>query len=259
MKGMDHQQSVKAQFGSNAKNYVTSPLHAKGNDLEWMKQWVQQNGKGGILIDIATGGGHVANTMAPFFDKVVAFDLTPEMLEQARLFVTGNGHKNVEFTIGDAQALPFEDQSFDYVTCRIAPHHFPQVELFVKEVYRVLKTDGVFILADNIAPEKEELDEFYNELEKKRDFSHFRAYKKTEWISMIEHIGFRTESLVSFKKKFIFETWCKNMSLSAEKVEELTQWILSSSEDMKNYYMVETTCGKIQSFEGQSVVVIAKK
>lgn len=55
------------QFGSNAKNYVTSQMHAKGKDLDMMKEALKgRNNK--ALLDIATGGGHVANALAPFFE-----------------------------------------------------------------------------------------------------------------------------------------------------------------------------------------------
>ncbi|MET3698518.1 ubiquinone/menaquinone biosynthesis C-methylase UbiE [Bacillus oleivorans] len=259
MADMDYQQSVMKQFGKNAQNYVNSPLHAKGNDLAWMKQWLIESGKGGILLDVATGGGHVALTFAPFFEQVVALDLTPEMLKVAEKFIKDKGHSNVSFQLGNAEDLPFTDESFDVITCRIAAHHFPQVQLFVQEVYRTLKKDGVLILADNVAPEKEELDLFYNELERRRDPSHFRAYKKSEWISMLEETGFWTESLITFKKKFIFETWCSNMSLPSEKVKELNEWILSSDKDIKGFFSVESEEENVLSFQGQSVVIVALK
>jgi ubiquinone/menaquinone biosynthesis C-methylase UbiE len=259
MMNMDHQQSVKKQFGQNAHNYVTSPLHAKGDDLAWMKQWIIENGKGGVHLDIATGGGHVAHTFAPLFDQVIALDLTPEMLTAAEKFIKEQGHSNVSFQLGDAQALPFADETFDVITCRIAAHHFPRVQVFVQETYRTLKKDGVLIIADNVTPEKEELDQFYNELEKRRDPSHFRAYKKSEWISMIEEAGLWTDFLVTFKKKFIYETWCHNMSLPAEKMKELNKWILSSEKYIKDFFKVEVKEDTVQSFQGQSIVVVASK
>ena len=256
---MDHQQSVRKQFGENAQNYVTSPLHAKGDDLAWIQQWLIQRGKDGILLDIATGGGHVAQALAPVFDQVIALDLTPEMLAAAERFIKEKGHSNVAFQLGDAEDLPYKAESFDVVTCRIAAHHFPHVRRFVQEVYRTLKKNGVFILADNVTPEKKELDLFFNELEKRRDPSHFRAYQKSEWITMLEKAGFWSETLVTFKKRFIFETWCKNMSLPAAKIEELNDWILSSNKVIKEFFEVETDGKTVRSFQGQSVVIIASK
>lgn len=256
---MDHQQSVKNQFGDNAHKYVTSTLHAKGKDLEMMKAWVEQSGLGDSLLDIATGGGHVANSLASYFKKLVALDLTTEMLNSAKSFIESNGHRNVSFIEGDAQELPFADRTFEVVTCRIAAHHFPDIKSFVKETHRVLKEDGAFVLADNVAPEVDEFDNFYNELEKKRDYSHFRAYKKSEWIAMIEEEGFTVESLFTFSKTFQFESWCERMSLSEEEIQHLNNWIVAASDATKSFFCMNNQDGKVQSFQGQSVVIIAKK
>src|SRR5690606_39820909 len=62
-----------------------------------------------------------------------------------------------------AEDLPFADGSFDLVTCRIAPHHFADVQRAVHEVARVLRPGGLFLLIDSVAPEDPELDEFLNE------------------------------------------------------------------------------------------------
>ena len=59
----------------------------------------------------------------------------------------------MEVAAADAEALPFEDARFDLVTSRIAPHHFPDVPQFVREVRRVLKPGGTFALVDNISPD----------------------------------------------------------------------------------------------------------
>ena len=71
------------------------------------------------------GGGHTALTFAPFVEKVIATDLTPAMLKTAEKFIREEKKiTNVEFELADAENLPFEDSSFDLVTCRIAPHPF---------------------------------------------------------------------------------------------------------------------------------------
>ncbi|GAA3328418.1 hypothetical protein GCM10020331_072300 [Ectobacillus funiculus] len=79
--------------------------------------------------------------------------------------------------------------------------------LFAAEGYRVLQENGKFLLIDNVAPEQNELDTFYNTVEKKkRDKSHYRAWKKSEWISLLERSGFTVQQLVTFSKKtFQFE------------------------------------------------------
>ncbi len=255
---MDFKQQVQDQFGKNAHHYVTSEIHAKGNDLAAMVV-IAETDKTMSVLDIATGGGHVANAFAPLVGNVVALDLTENMLKKAEEFIVGNSHTNVQFVQGDAESLPFEDGSFDIVTCRIAPHHFPNVASFVSESYRVLKNGGVFLLIDNVAPEKADFEVFYNAIEKKRDYSHYRALKKTEWISLLEHTGFTTQQLLTFPKQFSFQPWCDRMALPDKEKNELEQFIMSASQDIHDHFSITIRDGQLVSFQAQSILVKSRK
>lgn len=254
-----NREDVFHQFGQNAAKYVTSVIHAKGKDLALLAEIVKGYKQAGDLLDVATGGGHVANALAPFFDKVVAFDLTPQMLEAARTFISGNGHTNVSYVQGDAQQMPFPDQAFGTVTCRIAAHHFPDVARFVREVYRVLRDDGLFVLVDNVAPEVDAWDRFYNEVEKRRDPSHQRAYKKTEWIALLETEGFTIESLFTFQKQFAFDDWCERMALPEQEKKALNDYMLAAPPETIRFFAIEISEGRVKSFAGESVLLVARK
>lgn len=255
---VDHKKDVQQQFGKSASSYVTSQIHKKGKDLQKLLELAVINGKEEVL-DIATGGGHTANAFAPFVKKVTALDLTAEMLSEAEQFIKGNGYQNVSFIQGDAEKLPFPDESFDIVTCRIAPHHFPNVNNFVLEVFRVLKQDGQFLLDDNVAPEDDELDQFYNEIEKRRDFSHFRAWKKSEWLRMLELAGFEIHEWHRFEKTFPFESWYKRMNLSDEEQAGLIQYIVSSTQKVKYKFRIVISDDHVHSFQGESVIISSFK
>ncbi len=255
---MDNKKKVVKQFGSNAGNYVTSQMHARGKDLDMIKEILKgRNNKD--LLDIATGGGHVVNALAPLFKTVTALDLTPEMLAKAKEFIESNGHGNVSFVQGDAENLPFGDKSYDVVTCRVAPHHFPNVKRFIGEAFRVLTDEGMFILIDNVAPELSVFDQFYNEIEKKRDPSHYRAYKKSEWISWIEEKGFSIQTFVTFTKRFVFDDWCQTMNLSTEDKEELNDYMMASSREIIDFFSIEIENNQIQSFQGEAMMLVASK
>ncbi|SEM14232.1 Methyltransferase domain-containing protein [Mesobacillus persicus] len=256
---MNEKKRVIQQFGKHAANYVTSKTHAKGEDLQKVIEIVATQESSGELLDIATGGGHVANALAPYFKQVVALDLTPEMLEKAKGFIESNGIRNAAFVQGDAENLPFPDESVGTVTCRIAAHHFGNPDSFLNEVNRVLKDKGLFIFVDNVAPEIQAFDEFYNQVEKKRDPSHVRAYKKSEWISKFERTGFYVEELVTFKKKFIFDTWCQMMDVSEEEKHELNTMMGSAPRELIDYFSIVVHNNQVQSFQGQSVLMAVRK
>ncbi|MFD3447528.1 class I SAM-dependent methyltransferase [Microbacteriaceae bacterium 4G12] len=255
---MSIKKQVQQQFGKNAGQYVTSEIHAKGNDLTALLS-IASNTNGGVALDIATGGGHVANGLAPLMEQVVALDLTSSMLEEAEAFIRGNGHSNVTFVQGDAENLPFDDNSFTIVTCRIAPHHFPNITAFITESYRVLQPNGTFLLIDNVAPEREEFDIFYNTIEKRRDYSHNRALKKSQWLTLVEEAGFETQQLFTFSKTFQFDNWCDRMALPLEEKKELEQFILQAPDAMQRHFHVTVQDNQLISFQVQSIFLICKK
>lgn len=255
---MDIKKDVQQQFGKNAASYVSSPIHKDGKDLLKMIEMAKVNGQE-HLLDIATGGGHTANAFAPLVKKITAVDLTTEMLAAAENFIGKNGHRNVEFVQGDAEKLPFEDESFDIVTCRIAPHHFPNVDLFIKEVQRVLKPKGQFLLDDNVVPENQEFDQFYNTIEKMRDYSHFRAWKKSEWIQKLEDSSLEIYEWHRFEKTFHFDSWCANMKLSEPEKEDLTKYILEASQKIKDKFRLVIEKEKVFSFVGEAIILKAIK
>jgi len=202
----DARDLAREQFGKNPGRYVSSPVHAKGASLDRIVELLAARGQETVL-DIATGGGHTALAVAPHVARVIATDLTPQMLEAARAFITGRGVTNVEFRVADATSLPFPDGEFDAVTCRIAPHHFPDVGAFVREVYRVLKPRGTAIVVDNVVPEDEQAAAFLNEFEKTRDPSHVWCYPPSGWVRFFEAAGFQDLQVESFFKALDFEAW----------------------------------------------------
>ena len=255
---MSIKKDVQKQFGENADSYVNSPIHKDGKDLQKLHEMAVCFGEA-HLLDVATGGGHTANAFAPFVGRVTALDLTPEMLAAAEKFIKINGYLNVDYRKGDAENLPFSNEVFDIVTCRIAPHHFPNVDKFISEVYRVLKPKGQFLLDDNVVPEDDEFDQFYNTIEKFRDYSHFRAWKKSEWLRLLEMSGFEIYEWHRFVKTFRFEPWCHRMNLPQGEKEKLAQYILNATEKIKDKFRIVVEDNQVISFQGEAVVVKALK
>src|SRR5260370_24554018 len=123
------------------------------------------------------------------------------MLEKARDFLLAQGVTNAVFQVADAEKLPFASESFDRVTCRIAPHHFPNISQFVQEVARVLKPGGICLLIDCMAPGDPELDTFDNTVEKWRDPSHGRSCTAEEWQAFFKEAVPSNEDKGIFSKR----------------------------------------------------------
>lgn len=222
---------VQQQFGAHAAAYATSPVHAKGASLGRLVELVRPQSQWQAL-DIATGAGHTAAAFAPHVARVIASDITAEMLEEARRLAATRGLANMEVATADAEALPFEDGRFDLATSRIAPHHFPDVPQFVREVRRVLKPGGTFALVDNIAPDavstpgftEAELSEAanaYNAFEKLRDPSHGRCLGLTEWNAVITAAGLEVQHREILPKTMEFAPWVARMDADVATVAQL--------------------------------------
>ncbi len=203
---------VKEQFGKSAESYVTSEVHAKGWTLARMVELVQPQADWQML-DVATGGGHTARVFAPHVAHVTVTDLTPEMLKSAENHLVASGITNTSYKIANALDLPFDDGSFDLVTCRIAPHHFPDVFPFLQEAKRVLKSGSLLAIVDNVVPEGEGGD-YINAFEKLRDPSHVRCLSNEEWQQDLYGAGFELHHNEEGRMKIEFASWTARMNVS---------------------------------------------
>jgi ubiquinone/menaquinone biosynthesis C-methylase UbiE len=196
---------VQEQFGKTAASYLTSKPHALGKSLERMVALTAPQADWRML-DIATGGGHVAYAFAPHVRRVWATDITQEMLDMVKAEAAKRGLANLRTTYAKAEALPFEDESFDLVTCRIAPHHFESIPQFLAEVHRVLKPGGLLALVDNVVPEGS-VGDYINAFERLRDPSHLRAWTMAEWRAALPQHGLAIAHEEQLYKIMEFGPW----------------------------------------------------
>lgn len=250
---------VREYFSRTAENYVSSATHRTGADLPRLielGEWDEQQ----RALDVATGGGHTALAVAPHVGSVTVSDLTPRMLETARAFLLSQNVTNAEFVQADAEALPFADASFDRVTCRIAPHHFPDVARFVQEVARVLKPGGLFLLIDNIAPSAPERDTFINTVEKWRDSSHGRCWTLEEWQGFFADAGLQVEQQELFSRTHDYDDWTARSQLAASEKADLERFILEANEDLRRYFAVITRPdGHLKQFNTEVLLLKGRK
>lgn len=234
----DPKELVRQQFGANAANYAGSSVHAKGASLGRLVELMEPRADW-RLLDIATAAGHTAFAFAPHVSAVVASDLTDEMLVVAAGQAAERGLENITFESADAEELPFDSGSFDAVTCRIAPHHFPRPDRFVAEVARVLKPGGRFGLVDNMV--SDEASAFVNGWELKRDPSHVRALSMEEWLPMIDGVGLEIVSAETMSKRMGFQAWVDNMSVPTDVRVELLAELENAPAAAADYLRPEFT------------------
>lgn len=98
-------------------------------------------GKGEQILDVACGSGNVAIRAAQAGGRVTGVDLTPELFEAGRRLADEAG-VTVDWIEGDAEALPFEDESFDVVLSTFGTMFAPRHEVTAAELARVLRPGG---------------------------------------------------------------------------------------------------------------------
>lgn len=246
-------QQVREQFGANAAAYATSKVHAKGASLARLVELVNPQPQWQAL-DVATAAGHTAFVFAPHVAHVVASDLTPEMLPVAAKVAQEKGITNVSFKEADAEALPFADASFDLVTCRIAPHHFPTVQRFIQEAARVLRPGGILAVVDNVVPDGA-AGQYVNDFEKLRDPSHFRCLELAEWVEGFQQAGFTVSNQETAWKEMTFNDWALRMGATAEIIARLRTMLLDAPAAVTEFLQPRQTADDIVFYLQEAIVV----
>ena len=198
-------------FGERAAHYTTSATHKDPRVLARLVELAQPQ-PDWIGLDVATGAGHTAFALAPHVSKIIATDLTPEMLAEARKLQAANGLANVDFRIADVHQLPFEAGAFDLVTSRRAPHHFADIGKALREMRRVMKRGGRLVIDDRSVPEDDFVDAVMNELDWYHDPSHVRQYRPSEWQRMLADAGFTVEGVEPYMQHRPLDSLTKDVS-----------------------------------------------
>jgi arsenite methyltransferase len=103
------------------------------------------------VLDLGSGAGTdslVAAQMVGAEGRVIGIDMTPEMLAKARAAAAELGVENVEFVAGEAERLPFADESFDVVVSNGVIDLIPDKDAVFAELFRVLVPGGRMQIAD---------------------------------------------------------------------------------------------------------------
>ena len=229
---------AREQFDRQAGAYAKSAAHSSSESLEILRGFAfgRRYSKG---LDIATGPGFTAFAVAEYCGSVVASDVAPGMLEQAKKIAAEREISNVEFRIVDALDIPYEDGSLDLVTCRTAPHHFRDIPLFLREVYRVLCVGGVFLLSDTTTSEDPELAAWHQRVEALRDTSHVNAPSPPEWRRLIAEAGFRNVVDVSTSVDMVFREWVERSGTPQETIDGLFGDFATAAPRVAEEYRIE--------------------
>jgi SAM-dependent methyltransferase len=188
-------------WSSRAEAFRESPTHREGPDLDLLVELCEP-AAGVNVLDVATGGGHVARRLREAGCSVVTVDPAPGMQPDV---------------VARAEDLPFADGSFDVVTCRIAPHHFEDIRRAVAEMARVARS--LVVIEDNLF-----VGEQAEAAERLRDPTHVRRYSAAEWQELLTGAGLEVERSEVLERHPAVDEWLARVDTppaDASRVKEL--------------------------------------
>lgn len=214
-----HLQTNLDQYNTLAQAYLDSPVHAAGPDLARAQALVAETIEGhASALDVGCGAGHLSFALAPYVARVVALDLSPEMLDTVAKAATGRGLPQIETITGTAEALPFPDGSFDLVGTRYSAHHWTNLDASLKEMRRVLKPGGRLLLIDVQGDEDALVDSHLQAMELLRDRSHVRNRSVSQWHSLLADAGFADITHECWPTRIDFMSWVTRMRTPPSRV-----------------------------------------
>lgn len=217
----EHNDVIRESFTTQAEAFAANPWVT---DKERIRRLVAAAHLGGNerVLDIATGPGYIAEAFAGAAREVIGVDLTDAMLAIARERTSRRGVANVSFRAADAQDLPFEDEYFDVVVCRLALHHFQKPLPVLREMTRVCRFDGTVLVEDLFASEFSERAAYQDKWEILRDPSHVRTLPLSELLQLFRDAGLETDAVSTTEDLTPeVERWMETTKAPAERAKEI--------------------------------------
>jgi SAM-dependent methyltransferase len=183
-------------WSERAELYRESEAHRQGPDLDLLVAWAAG---ARTALDVASGGGHVARRLREAGLQTVTVDRSPGMEPDV---------------IASAEDLPFAEGSFDVVVCRLAGHHFPDLEAAVREMARVAR-ERVLVVDTLYLGERAE------EAERLRDPTHVRNRSEEEWRALFVQAGLTVEEARILAQPIALGPWLARCGCQGEEAERV--------------------------------------
>jgi ubiquinone/menaquinone biosynthesis C-methylase UbiE len=235
---MQHEHSISQSFGPRAEAYLKSSVHSTGPDLDTLRTAAAAI-EHPVVLDLGCGAGHASFAIAPFAQKVVAYDLTESMLEVVAGEAQERRLANIQTQQGSVESLPFVAGEFDWVISRYSAHHWKDVNQALKEIRRVLKPGGQVCFMDVAGGPEPLLDTHLQALELLRDPSHVRNYTPAEWLARFHQCRFDAKISRTWRIPIEFSAWITRIGASADRVAAIRSLWESAPAEVRTYFSLK--------------------
>ena len=185
------------------------------------------------VLDVGTGTGIIAHTVAPFVKKVVGIDISEEMLKLAKnaLF------KNIDWKRMDTHALTFPAAFFDKLTARMVFHHVTdKTQAAMDECFRVLKAGGRMIFSEGVPPTRHVVP-FYTEMFKLKEER--LTFMEEDLECLMKKAGFRKiRKTIVWNRRSSIKNWLENSGIPQKNQDLIFQMHLElDAQGKRDYHM----------------------
>ncbi len=154
--------------------------------------------KGGdVVLDLGSGAGvdcFLASNIVGEKGRVIGVDMTPEMIERARVNAQSSGYRNVEFRLGEIENLPVDSSSIDVIISNCVINLSTDKPKVFQEAYRVLKPGGAVMVSDIVL--LEDLPDYFNGSLEAYVRCIAGAIRKEEYLDALREAGFEEITVV---------------------------------------------------------------
>ena len=129
-----------------------------GIDIKWRKKVVKiiKESNPDTVLDIATGTGDLAIILAETnATKIIVLEISSGRFDIGKVKIKKKAlDSKIDMILGDSENMPFDDNYFDAITVAFGVRNFETLENGLKEIYRVLKPNGTFVILETSIPTK---------------------------------------------------------------------------------------------------------
>jgi SAM-dependent methyltransferase len=218
-----HSTSIRDEFAHQADAFARSPTMSLAETLDVVVDLVPAD-PAARWLEVACGPGLIARAMAPRVGSVLGVDLTPAMIEKARVEAAAAGVENVSFEVGDATALDLPEDSLDGAITRFSLHHIPAPVRVLEQMRRAVRPGGWVVVSDFVTDDDGEAAAWQEQIERLRDPSHWALLTPSRIAATAERVGLEPDLQREVPFEIDYTEWLQRGSggpANAELIERL--------------------------------------
>jgi ubiquinone/menaquinone biosynthesis C-methylase UbiE len=235
-----------------AKNYEKLQWAIKSGYLHAFLEAGEFNNDDAVL-DIGSGTGIIAHTVAPHVREVIGIDISEDMLSHAFEHRT----RNEKFLNMDVRCLGFSDNYFSKVTARMVFHHvLGDTQKAADECYRVLKKGGRMILSEGVPPH-EDVKPFYTEMFKLKEER--LTFMEKDIVDLMTKADFKKiQTSIYYSRRSSIKNWLENSGLPKNSQNAIMKMHMNMDKKCKRAYSF-TKCGDDCLIDMKFAIVVGEK